>query len=820
MLVRPHRPWRRLPAFLVVLTLLLLGLPAAAAAFAVFVVPRKPWRPTRTQLAVLAVVLIGIPAAAKGDKYLVGVGKADITGPVVELPLAGYAKGLDQVGGGLRQRLYSRAFIFGSVNTPQDRIVYLVLDVAMGDTAVRRGIIEELEKLGPEYAVYNTQNIALTATHSHSGPAGYHNYMLPQVVSLGLNEQSLNAQIEGAVLSIRRAHESLQEGYIDVGYADVKDGNINRSLFAYLANPAAEREAYDSSTDTQMTLLSIRRASDSKLVGVLNWYAVHGTSVSSRNSLVSGDNKGVAAWLLERDMAADPSAAPEFVAGFSQANVGDVSPNVLGQWCEDGSEQTCTLEKSTCSDGTVRKCHGRGPRHATGDKGVESCFEMGRRQYAASKGILLAQSRAAQGFLLRICSLRRPRLPDWNLPHLDTGSWWMGLLTGPLSLLSWSPYRAWVWICSSVHVSSVSTPLVGPTVKSFHFFKDLRYFSFPLPDGSWAQTCPGALGYSFAAGTTDGPGIADFVQSHTGGANHNPVWKIVTKALKTPSARQKECQGVKNILIDVGEMDWPYAWSANIVDIQMLRVGQLVMIIAPAEATTMSGRRWRAAVKRAAASIVGGEPIVVLGGPSNTYSHYVATPEEYDVQRYEGASTLFGRHTLDAYINLTVSAIGALSPTAANGALPLGPSPPDNRAPKSLSLSPGVVYDNPPLGKAMGQVVSAPNATYMRGEVAKAVFVGANPRNNLRLEGTFAAVEQLQGDGSWARVRSDADWFLTFTWTRTDILWGASTVEIAWDTGDGAGRGTYRFRYYGDRKASGSGRIVPFEGVTEAFELV
>lgn len=33
---------------------------------------------------------------------------------------------------------------------------------------------------------------------------------------------------------------------------------------------------------------------------------------------------------------------------------------------------------------------------------------------------------------------------------------------------------------------------------------------------------------------------------------------------------------------------------------------------------------------------------VVIAGPANTYGHYVTTREEYSVQRYEGASTLYG----------------------------------------------------------------------------------------------------------------------------------------------------------------------------------
>jgi len=148
--------------------------------------------------------------AAKGDKYLLGVGKADITGPVVEINFAGYAS-TDQVGSGLRQRIYSRAFIIGEVGNPKGRFVYLVLDTQSGDTAVRNGILEGVAALGSAYSVYGRANVAVTGTHSHSGPGAWFNYLLPQVTSLGFNKQSYQAIVDGAVLSIKRAHESLQE---------------------------------------------------------------------------------------------------------------------------------------------------------------------------------------------------------------------------------------------------------------------------------------------------------------------------------------------------------------------------------------------------------------------------------------------------------------------------------------------------------------------------------------------------------------------------------------------------------------------------------
>ncbi|CAK7198099.1 hypothetical protein SEUCBS139899_000757 [Sporothrix eucalyptigena] len=692
-----------------------------------------------------------------GDKYLIGVGKADITGPVVELNFAGYAS-LAQTGTGLRQRIYARTFIIGDVSNPDDRIAYVILDTQSGDAAVRLGILEGVAALGSDYSVYNTANIAVTGTHQHSGPGAWFNYLLPQVTSLGFSTQSYQAIVTGAVLSIQRAHESLTEGYLDIGTTNITDGNLSRSLYAYMANPAAERAEYGTSTDTIMTLVRLQRASDLKNIGVLSWYPVHGTSMLENNTHVTGDNKGVAAYLFEKDMASDPNAAEGFVAGFSQANVGDTTPNVLGAWCDDGSGQMCSYENSTCADGKSESCHGRGPEFFKLDLGVSSCYEMGRRQYAGALDIYNA---------------------------LETSS----------------------------------TPVVGTSVKSYHFYQDMSYFQFQLPNGTSVQTCPAALGYSFAAGTTDGPGAFDFTQADSGSPDANPLWAVVSDLLRTPTAAQTSCQYPKPILLDVGEMSEPYAWSPNIVDMQALRVGQLIIIVSPSEATTMSGRRWRNAVHDEAAATFlsgGADPVVVLGGPANVYAHYCATPEEYGIQRYEGASTLYGPWELPAYINLTVSNLAYLAPDA-TGAPPAGPTPPDNRK-TSLSFIAGVVYDGAPIGQSFGQCTTQPAVSYTAGQVINATFVGANPRNNLRLEGTFAAVEQLNSTGDWVQVRDDSDWSLVYTWERTNEVLGYSSVIISWESETTAAAGTYRIRYYGDSKNL-LGTISAFSGASNSFTV-
>jgi neutral ceramidase len=354
-------------------------------------------------------------------------------------------------------------------------------------------------------------------------------------------------------------------------------------------------------------------------------------------------------------------------------------------------------------------------------------------------------------------------------------------------------------------------------VKAFHFFQDMNYFTFQLPTGETKQTCPPALGYSFAAGTTDGPGPAGFYQNDPNKPNANPIWQLASAFLKEPSEKQAACQAPKPILIDAGEIDFLYQWAPQTVDVQMLRVGSFIIIVSPSEVTTMAGRRWKAAVSAAAVSqgITKSAPTVVIGSPANTYAHYVATPEEYGIQRYEGASTLYGQWQLPAYVNLTVGAIHYLSASSTTGP-PQGALPPDNSK-VSLDFISSVVLDAAPLGKHFGDVLVQPAAAYARGAVVNASFVGANPRNNLRLEGTFAAVEMLQA-GVWTQVRDDWDWFLVMTWTRDNSVLGTSHVVVSWETEMDALPGEYRLRYYGDSKSL-LGKITAFQGISNNFTL-
>lgn len=139
----------------------------------------------------------------------------------------------------------------------------------------------------------------------------------------------------------------------------------------------------------------------------------------------------------------------------------------------------------------------------------------------------------------------------------------------------------------------------------------------------------------------------------TASTSGNWFWNIVRDILHDPTDEQEKCQAPKPILLDTGSINWPYPWSPHIVPLQILSVGQLVMIAVPGEFSTMSGRWLRGNVSKV--SVVWlhsnthqqlhsatltqvladngfNDSVPVIAGLSNTYSDYITTYYEYQVQ--------------------------------------------------------------------------------------------------------------------------------------------------------------------------------------------
>ncbi|KAL3313772.1 Neutral ceramidase [Cichlidogyrus casuarinus] len=659
-----------------------------------------------------------------------------------------------QIDSGLHLRLFARSFVVEEKAHPGNVVAFVSIDQGMASQIVKTEVARLLAaKYGSN--IFSHKNIMISATHTHSGPGGFYQYLLYVITSKGFIKESYQAIVDGIVRSLSIAYDSRADGHIFHNEGHVHNASVNRSPLSYLANPESERQKYPSNVDTGMTVLKFVREQDKQAIGMFSWFPVHGVSMNESNTLISSDNKGLAALMFEKDMnGADASLGKgPFVAAFAQANEGDVTPNTAGPRCIDTGEP-CDNLSSTCG-GRVEKCIAFGP----GVDMFESTKIIARLQYLEAKGPL--------------------RYVHQNIDMTD---------------------------------------------RSVEFVKDGKKQK--------GRTCKPAMGYSFAAGTTDGPGAFDFRQ---GMKNGTLLWDLVRNFIKKPSQEMIDCQAPKPVLLAVGEIEFPYEWVPFIVETQVFQLGSVLMAGLPGEFTTMSGRRIRENMLKTALE---SQPYckenfnpkisgvrcrenafqVVLAGLSNVYTDYIATFEEYQVQRYEAASTIYGQHTLQAYIDQFNFLTASLGKEVESG--PETPFFVD----KLYSLVPGVVFDSHPYKQPFGFVTKQPKVSYGADEVAEVEFIAANPRNDLRLEDTYLAVE-MQVEGVWKTKFTDSNWETKLFWSRKgylDEILGRSYVTIQWSIKDLDGvcaRGTYRIRHYGNSKSI-LGTISQYSGVTNQFAVV
>ncbi|CRL07958.1 CLUMA_CG020983, isoform A [Clunio marinus] len=662
----------------------------------------------------LIVILCG-----SSDEYKVGLGRSDVTGPSVEIAFMGYAQ-IKQRGQGIHTRQYARTFIVE--DNLENRIVFVSVDAGMISHVVKRNVIGELEK---KYGnLYTFDNVMISGTHTHSGPAGFHMYVLYDLTSLGFVSETFIALVHGITQSIITAHNSMVEGRIFISETEINNANINRSPWAYENNPEEEKAQYKDNTDKTLIQLRFMDKNNEKVLGAFNWFPVHATSMNSSNKLISSDNVGYASILLEQEYNINKLVGKgNFVGAFCSANLGDVSPNIKGAKCQK-TGLPCDKLTSACPHKDI--CVASGP----GRDISESTKIIGTRIYKGASFLLATR---------------------------------------------------------------IGRELIG-SVSFIHQFIDMpqqfvTYFNPKLRIHQNFTGCLPAMGYSFAAGTTDGPGAFDFTQGTT---SDNPFWNAVRDFIAEPSEYDITCHGSKPILIATGRASFPYSWQPTIVPTQIFQIGDALMFGVPGEFTTMAGRRLKAQVQKITKNKDIGTQAIVCG-LSNMYTSYITTPEEYEIQRYEAASTIFGPHTLSIYIEQFSKLLSAM---ISKSVLKPGPMPPDQDE-KQISLMTKVYYDGYPYGSGFGYVIMQPKQSYNTGELLKTSFVAANPRNNLMSNKSFFYVERLNPDGNWKVVATDADWETKFMWQRVSMILGQSEIEFHWEIPKGTKSGEYRVRHNG-----------------------
>ena len=148
-----------------------------------------------------------------------------------QINFMGYAA-LNQIGRGIHTRLRARAFVFESDDNK--RVCFVSMDGGMGSDLLTAKVLDRVGDMLGDDTVYTIENLSISGTHTHSGPAGFLQYIPYQFSSLGFVQETFDAFVDGISSSIVEAHNNLQESTLlmnEVSAYETRSINIHTIIF-------------------------------------------------------------------------------------------------------------------------------------------------------------------------------------------------------------------------------------------------------------------------------------------------------------------------------------------------------------------------------------------------------------------------------------------------------------------------------------------------------------------------------------------------------------------------------------------------------------
>ena len=507
--------------------------------------------------------------------------------------------------------LFSRAFVIAErKDSPlRKRTAIAVVDIWSCTEELKKRVIEKLHELDfglTQY--YDTTNVQVCGTHTHNAPAGISKYALYNFSSGGFSEMMTNAYATAIAQSILKAHRSMQDCHIHVFRTKVPNCGANRSQPAYDNNPMAERARYETSVDEDMTILSFRAVNRFTCLGTLAWHALHGTDIGQNNTTIDGDNKGRASALLESDRIP--------VAAFANANAGDVSGNVA-------------YGSLPPTDPSRADAHAKLLAQAVTDQ----VFDPAKSRETLM-GSIWTSLKMVDMSEVTITGTDKRTFPATMGLSSFAGSTEDSVPPFPANLLREGIRRG---EASDVELGIQALIASGGSQNDINE----ELLRFIAPEYRWIAAAPFLHPVTAIPGAIAALGL-EFLQLLEGG--------LGAKSIHDLTESQREGHAPKPITMNVSNI------VPQELPLQIIVIGNLAILGVPAELTTMAGRRLRERLMLVmseapqAREHFNKPDTVITAGYANAYSQYVSTKEEYDMQHYEGSSTLFGPHTLEAYI--------------------------------------------------------------------------------------------------------------------------------------------------------------------------
>jgi neutral ceramidase len=490
--------------------------------------------------------------------------------------------------------LYVRALVLvGELNNP---VFSVCIETCFASAQLKADILKHFEKKSIDYKPIS-KNLMLHAQNTHSAPGGISSYLLHNLFSGGFNESFYNALLQACITSLEQAISKIKYANLILNVSQIDDEKhlaFNRSIGAYNQNRDVNP------LDANQTNIAVNRwfkqlkiiDYDGVEMGVINWFGVHGNSVGPDQISICSDNKGYASSIFEKEKA----DVKGFTAIFAQEACGDISPNYHGNAF-------------------------RWPRGKYED-GFKSAYYNGYLQYEKASELLQSS--------------------DVDIPV-------KGIIHSEHAFYDFGDYRV---------------------DERFSEGKQ-RYIGMP------------SLGFSMVKGNPiDTPGISGITAAFLYWwlkfslfLNQIPILNRRKAILE--QKKRKRIHGSKEILIALDKKMLagfsnlsllpqiePFqgllemlkkskrdsalrdvVWWPEIIELQYFRIGSLLIIAIPGDISTQAAFRLRKSIMDASDhSFID----VIINSYCNDYCGYICTPEEYDMQLYEGGFSVYGRETLAA----------------------------------------------------------------------------------------------------------------------------------------------------------------------------
>jgi neutral ceramidase len=531
---------------------------------------------------------------------LIGTGKEKIIPETKSMRLLGYVQS-GHIANGKETDLYVRVVW---VKIKQTSYCFIHFELLMVSSFLKNAILDRFKDKAWKRFHINAAHVIVTAQNTHSAPGGYTHHEVYQFASEPFNksyfELLVNAALEAASKAVSRLQHTKMIYSVSLFDHD-QDVAFNRSIEAYNANEdTKELEATETHLAVNRIMRQLKFVSEQGIpLAILNWFGVHGNSVSNKNYKIHSDNKGYAASLMEQHA----SIGNDFLALFCNEACGDVSPNYNGsatkKWWPRGKFDDDS--KSAYFNGFIQ-------------------FEKAKEMVESSDyDIEISQTIDVYWGIVKMNGLEIKDIYTESKKNEKTGEASLGL-----SVIGGNDV-------DGEGIDSFNLSLIKFWINAYNWWRKIPIINSKKTriKNKIQEKAQGNKKIIFQATDRKLLGIKRiaYIPSFSGYGDDFDEFRM----------------RLKNQEI---EHD---TWLPQSIELQMWLFGEVLLVAFPGDITTQASNRLRTALLSHFETKGKHLVDVVIQSYSNEYAGYCTTPEEYDQVTFEAGFTLFGKYTLAAF---------------------------------------------------------------------------------------------------------------------------------------------------------------------------